>query len=107
VNKDGFTLLAMGFTGTKATKFKLRYINAFNQMESELKQTQAALPTDPLGQIALLAKGTTQLVEKVDKLTETVDELGENQVLNSEKYDYITRAVSRAVRFYVDAHKVL
>ena len=32
MTKDGFTLLAMGFTGKKAIEFKLNYINAFNTM---------------------------------------------------------------------------
>lgn len=38
MNRDGFTLLAMGFTGKKALKFKLEYIAAFNAMEETLKQ---------------------------------------------------------------------
>lgn len=33
MNRDGFTLLAMGFTGNKALQFKLKYIEAFNAME--------------------------------------------------------------------------
>ena len=33
ITKDGFTLLAMGFTGNKALKFKIDYINRFNGME--------------------------------------------------------------------------
>lgn len=37
MNRDGFTLLAMGFTGDKAIKFKLEYIAAFNHMETELR----------------------------------------------------------------------
>ena len=36
MNRDGFTLLAMGFTGKKAMEFKLQYIQAFNQMEQQL-----------------------------------------------------------------------
>lgn len=36
MNRDGFTLLAMGFTGKKAIQFKLKYIQAFNQMEQQL-----------------------------------------------------------------------
>ena len=32
MNRDGFTLLAMGFTGKKALEFKLKYIKAFNDM---------------------------------------------------------------------------
>ena len=34
--RDGFTLLAMGFTGKKALQFKLAYIDAFNRMEAKL-----------------------------------------------------------------------
>lgn len=38
LTRDGFSLLAMGFTGEKALKWKLEYIQAFNEMESELKR---------------------------------------------------------------------
>src|SRR5690625_1828327 len=38
MNRDGFTLLVMGFTGKKAMQFKMQYINAFNEMEKELTQ---------------------------------------------------------------------
>ena len=40
MNRDSFTLLAMGFSGEKALKFKVDYINAFNKMEAELKSQQ-------------------------------------------------------------------
>jgi Rha family phage regulatory protein len=36
LTRDGFTLLAMGFTGKAAMQFKLAYIDAFNRMEQEL-----------------------------------------------------------------------
>jgi len=38
ISKDGFVLLAMGYTGSKAMQFKLNYIAAFNAMESELRK---------------------------------------------------------------------
>ena len=38
MNRDGFALLAMGFTGEKALKFKADFISAFNSMENELKR---------------------------------------------------------------------
>ena len=37
MNRDGFTLLAMGFTGKEALEWKVKYINAFNAMEQELR----------------------------------------------------------------------
>lgn len=40
MNRDGFSLLAMGFTGEKALEWKLKYIQAFNNMEKLLLQQQ-------------------------------------------------------------------
>lgn len=36
ITRDGFTFLAMGFTGRKAAAWKEEYIAAFNEMEREL-----------------------------------------------------------------------
>ena len=36
LNRDGFTLVAMGFTGPNALRFKWAYIQAFNRMETDL-----------------------------------------------------------------------
>lgn len=46
MNRDGFTLLAMGFTGKDALEWKLKYIQAFNAMEEKLKaeEIKAAMP---------------------------------------------------------------
>lgn len=46
--RDGFTLLAMGYTGPEAIRFKLAYIEAFNRMEAELaRRNRSALPAAP------------------------------------------------------------
>ncbi|EAL7895565.1 phage regulatory protein [Campylobacter coli] len=37
LTRDGFSLLAMGFTGKKALQFKIAFINAFNEMERIIK----------------------------------------------------------------------
>lgn len=45
MTRDGFTLLAMGFTGKKAMEWKVKFIEAFNAMEQALKsQVSAAVP---------------------------------------------------------------
>ena len=36
VSRDGFSLLAMGFTGKKALDWKLKFLSAFNAMEQAL-----------------------------------------------------------------------
>lgn len=44
MNRDGFTLLAMGFTGKKAMGFKLQYIEAFNKMEHQIQTGGFQIP---------------------------------------------------------------
>lgn len=42
MNRDGFSLLVMGFTGKSALVWKLRYIKAFNQMEKFIQEKNTA-----------------------------------------------------------------
>ena len=39
MNRDGFSLLVMGFTGRKSLEWKIKYIQAFNAMEKELRNS--------------------------------------------------------------------
>lgn len=86
MNRDGFTLLAMGFTGKKALEFKLQYIEAFNQMESALKaidtpELQMAyglmaaqkIIDDKVSQIKLLETEKHALVKENQKLAPIAD----------------------------------
>lgn len=43
ITRDGFSLLVMGFTGAKALQWKLKYIEAFNQMEQAIKNPYSHL----------------------------------------------------------------
>jgi len=43
MTRDGFSLLAMGFTGEKALKWKLKYIDAFNKMEETIRSSNCAI----------------------------------------------------------------
>lgn len=52
MDRDGFSLLAMGFTGPKALKWKMAYIRAFNMMEARLNAPAA----DLLGEVSLREK---------------------------------------------------
>lgn len=60
MNRDGFTLLAMSFTGAKAMQFKLNYINAFNAMEQHIK---AEPQPRQLSQAELLLQSAQLLVD--------------------------------------------
>lgn len=64
MNRDGFSLLAMGLTGAKAMKFKVGFIEQFNQMESALKQNNShpAIP-QTLSEALRLAADQAERIE--------------------------------------------
>lgn len=80
MNRDGFTLLAMGFTGSRALEFKLKYIEAFNAMESHIKQQmdmsnlspELQLMANLVNNMAKQELAQKQLNEKVDSISEIV-----------------------------------
>ena len=70
MTKDGFAMLAFGFTGKEAVKWRESYINAFNAMEAKLRGLEVAptafdreaLPRVSSKQMAIAMKqGTEQL----------------------------------------------
>lgn len=69
MNRDGFTLLAMGFTGEKALKFKIDYINAFNQMEETIKSGGYSVPGS-FREALLLAAEQQARIEEQQKMIE-------------------------------------
>ncbi len=80
MNRDGFTLLAMGFNGKKALEFKLRYIEAFNQMEQTLlEQPQPGyhLPSTFKEALYMLAES----VDENDKLKQQIENDKEKVIL--------------------------
>lgn len=46
LTRDGFVLLAMGFTGKEAMQWKVAYLTAFNKMEAQLLAQAAPAPAD-------------------------------------------------------------
>jgi Rha family phage regulatory protein len=75
MDRDGFTLLAMGFTGGKALKWKLRYIEAFKAMEAELRRIAHSGPTIDLNDPGALRGLLLTYSEKALVLERRVQEL--------------------------------
>jgi len=75
MDRDGFTLLAMGFTGSKALKWKLRYIEAFNAMGAELRRIAQSGPTIDLNDPGALRGLLLTYSEKALALEKQVKEL--------------------------------
>jgi Rha family phage regulatory protein len=76
LTRDGFTLLAMGFTGKKALQFKLAYIDAFNKMEAALKQSPLPPPAPATTSFdSLLDDTARQFVDRLfDRIKTHLDE---------------------------------
>lgn len=65
MNRDGFSLLVMGFTGKKALEWKLKYIDAFNQMEKVITERQTNVWIETRQQGKLIRKGETDVIQKL------------------------------------------
>ena len=82
MNRDGFSLLAMGFTGKKALEWKLKYINAFNTMEEKLKSGDYLSEEEKL-KLQLFSKDPLKVASTHIKLVElaTAPLITENKIL--------------------------
>lgn len=82
MNRDGFTLLVMGYTGEKAMNFKLAYIKQFNAMEkaliSKIKEREKSI-------------GVRQV------LTDALKQSQENERMHGHAYSLYTNIIYKAV----------
>lgn len=82
ITRDGFTLLAMGYTGEKAMQFKEAYIKQFNAMEKAL-----------IGKVKEREKG----IAVRQALTNAIKESGENERMHGHAYSTYTDLIYKAV----------
>lgn len=82
MNRDGFTLLVMGYTGEKAMQFKMAYIKQFNAMEKAL-----------IGKVKEREKG----IAVRQALTNAIKESGENERMHGHAYSTYTDLIYKAV----------
>lgn len=92
MNRDGFSLLAMGFTGKKALQFKLKYIEQFNKMEEQLKQEQL-----PESNLELALRAALEHEEKLKVFDDRLIELEENKAISPGDYNYLSKRVNQRV----------
>ena len=65
-----------------------------------------AKPMSELEQIALIAKGTTQLSERIEKVDDKLNDLIDNQPLNATDYGSLNRLVNHRVYAYASIHHI-
>ncbi len=82
MTRDGFTLLAMGYTGEKAMQFKLAYIKQFNAMEELLK-----------GKLIEREKG----IAVRQSLTKALQQSAENERMHGHAYSTYTNCIYKVL----------
>lgn len=82
LTRDGFTMLAMGYTGEKAMRFKEAYIRQFNEMEKMLT-----------GRLIEREKG----IVIRQAFTKALKESGENERMHNHGYSTYTNVIYKCV----------
>lgn len=82
MNRDGFTLLVMGYTGEKAMQFKLAYIKQFNAMEQALQ-----------GKLIEREKG----IAVRQSLTKALQQSAENERMHGHAYSTYTNCIYKVL----------
>lgn len=77
LTRDGFSLLVMGFTGKKALDWKLKYIEAFNEMEQYIKEQQKVPTTykEALQQLLAQVEENEKLQIENQQQTQAIEEM--------------------------------
>lgn len=97
MNRDGFTLLAMGYTGKKALQFKLKYIEDFNKMEKTIREQE--LPQTPEERLALTMEVTNRLDKRVTNVEEKIDYLTNTSELNeTQRYQLLQARKQKVIQ---------
>jgi Rha family phage regulatory protein len=77
MTRDAFSLLVMGYSGEKALRFKLDYLNAFNQMESLMKNDDY-----------IISRAMNIMQQKIESAKETIELQSHQLHLAAPKVEY-------------------
>ena len=87
MNRDGFSLLAMGLTGAKAMQFKVGFIEQFNAMEEVVKQIQQQ-PTEIPQTFAEALRLAAEQAEEIERKQKQIE-------ANAPKVQYFDKCMER------------
>jgi len=81
MNRKGFSILVMGYTGVKALRFKSDFYDAFDAMEKQLKEQQK-----PLSHLEILVQSAQALLDqskRIDNVEKRLDTMEQEREENS------------------------
>lgn len=87
INRDGFSLLVMGFTGSKALTWKLKYIDAFNKMEQELR--------NPFSKMSKELQAIFSLDSKQQEQEKRITDIEDKMTIDYELANNLQNAIKR------------
>lgn len=112
LNRDGFTFIAMGFTGRKADEFKLKYIDAFNRMEERIKQTyviqkqDSYMITDPVQRAKRWIEEQEENQVKLAMAKQKTKDVQDNTPISSKDYQVLSRKIGQKLDRYLSQHQI-
>lgn len=112
MNRDGFTLLAMGFTGSDAMQWKLAYINAFNEMEKVFNSPEQIMARalrvadETIKSLEIKLSEQKPLVEYAERVSQSADTIGMSQMAKLACDEGVNIGRNRLVKFLKD-NKIL
>ncbi len=112
LNRDGFTFIAMGFTGRKADEFKLKYIEAFNKMEEQIKQAylmqkqDSYMIDDPIQRAQRWIEEREEYKAKLEVMYEETQNIQDNTPISSKDYQVLSRKIGEKLERYINQHRI-
>ncbi|MDO7253081.1 Rha family transcriptional regulator [Helicobacter cappadocius] len=119
ITKDGFCLLAMGFTGEKAYKWKILFIEAFNKIEQNLRSKMFELASLKKDYEYQMQKDSTKLnvieqkintlinhIQKQKNFQEKIQELQEERLdLKDQIINLQSEIIAKGTKIKIDHSK--
>lgn len=112
MNRDGFTLIAMGYTGSKAMEFKLKYIDAFNRMEEQIKQAyliqkqDSYMINDPVQRAKRWIEEQEEHQVKLAMAKQETKDVQDNTPISSKDYQVLSRKIGQKLDRYLSQHQI-
>ena len=99
MNRDGFSLLAMGLTGAKAMQFKIGFIEQFNQMETIVQDIaqRPAIPQTLSEALRLAANQAEQIENQQQQLEEQRPRVLFSQAVETSKESVLVGELAKMI----------
>lgn len=107
MNRKGFSILAFGYTGKEAMKFKESYIEQFEKMEEELKKPRALTEKEQLMASMKLSLETAEEIEVIKNDVELIKhQVEEELTLNHGQQQTLHHEIKKRVESIKDDYQL-